>query len=473
MTNIKFIIKFFKIFFFIIFIFTNNLYGEEIKKISIAGNQRILEETIKSFLTIKINDNATIESINDLTKNLYDTNFFENVSVKIENNVLIIDVKENPIIQNIIYDRIKSETLKEKAIQNTKLIERSAYINLYAKNDSELILDNLKNNGYYFSSISIKTEKLENNTVNLIYQIDLGEKAKIRKISFIGNKIFKDNRLKNIILSEEYKFWKFLSGRKYLNEDLISTDQRLLKNYYLNKGYYNVKINSSFAKLNNNDQFELTYNIDSGQKIYFDNLSLKIPDDFSQNNFIKINKLFKDLKGKAYSLNEIESILDEIEEIAVNEEFSSIKASVNENISSDKIDLEFALLELDPSYLTRINIYGNNITEETVIRNQIIVDEGDPYNEILLSKSINNIKSLNIFKSVRDENVVDDLGNKSLDITVEEKPTGEIMAGAGYGTNGGTLAFSVKENNFLGKGVSLESSINLTETSIKGGFEYL
>src|SRR6056300_834919 len=181
MTNIKFIIKFFKIFFFIIFIFTNNLYGEEIKKISIAGNQRILEETIKSFLTIKINDNATIESINDLTKNLYDTNFFENVSVKIENNILIIDVKENPIIQNIIYDGIKSETLKEKAIQNTKLIERSAYINLYAKNDSELILDNLKNNGYYFSSISIKTEKLEKKKKKKKKKFFLKKKKNLKK----------------------------------------------------------------------------------------------------------------------------------------------------------------------------------------------------------------------------------------------------------------------------------------------------
>ena len=459
--------------FFIMFFLTVNAQAVVIKDIIVDGNNRVSKETIQIFADVNVGDDIDQNYFNDILKNLYKTNFFKNINLSLDSNTLKITVEENPIVQNYFIEGIKNKSLLKIIEENILFKEKSSFnINLIKK-DKNTILAILKKAGYYFSNVEIFTNNLENNSINLTYKINLGDKAKINKIIFIGNKIFKDNKLKNIILSEEYKFWKLLSGRKYLNEDLISTDQRLLKNYYLNKGYYNVKINSSFAKLNNNDQFELIYNIDSGQKVYFNNLSLKVPDDFSQNNFIKINKLFKDLKGKAYSLNQIESILDEIEEIAVNEEFSSIKAGVNENISSDKIDLEFAILELDPSYLTRINIYGNNITEETVIRNQIIVDEGDPYNEILLSKSINNIKSLNIFKSVKDEIVVDDLGNRSLDITVEEKPTGEIMAGAGYGTNGGTLTFSVKENNFLGKGVSLESSINLTETSIKGGFDYL
>ena len=458
--------------FFIMFFLTVNAQAVVIKDIIVDGNNRVSKETIQIFADVKVGEDIDQNYFNVILKNLYKTNFFKNINLSLDSNTLKITVEENPIVQNYFIEGIKNKSLLKIIEENILFKEKSSFnINLINK-DKNTILAILKKAGYYFSNVEIFTNNLEYNSIDLTYKINLGDKAKINKINFIGNKIFKDSRLKNIILSEEYKFWKFLSGRKYLNEDLISTDQRLLKNYYLNKGYYNVKINSSFAKLNN-DQFELIYNIDSGQKIYFNNLSLKVPDDFSQNNFIKINKLFKDLKGKPYSLNEIESILDEIEEIAVNEEFSSIKAGVNENISSDKIDLEFALLELDPSYLTRINIYGNNITEETVIRNQIIVDEGDPYNEILLSKSINNIKSLNIFKSVKDEIVADDLGNRSLDITVEEKPTGEIMAGAGYGTNGGTLTFSVKENNFLGKGVSLESSINLTETSIKGGFDYL
>jgi outer membrane protein insertion porin family len=398
--------------FFIIFFLSVNAHAVIIKDIIVDGNNRVSKETIKMFADVNVGDDIDQNYFNDILKNLYKTNFFKNVNLSLDSDNLNITVEENPIVQNYFIEGIKNKSLLKIIEENILFKEKSSFnINLIKK-DKNTILFILKKAGYYFSNVEIFTNNLENNSIDLTYKITLGDKAKINKINFIGNKIFKDNKLKNIILSEEYKFWKFLSGRKYLNEDFISTDKRLLKNYYLNKGYYNVKINSSFAKLNNNNQFDLTYNIDSGQKIYFNNLSLKIPDDFSQNNFIKINKLFNDLKGKPYSLNEIENILDEIEEIAVNEEFSSIKAGVNENISSDKIDLEFALLELDPSYLTRINIYGNNITEETVIRNQIIVDEGDPYNEILLSKSINNIKSLNIFKSVKDEIIVDDLGNK-------------------------------------------------------------
>ena len=103
--------------------------------------------------------------------------------------------------------------------------------------------------------------------INLEYKIDIGNKAKIGKISFLGNKIFKDKKLKSIIISEEYKFWKFISGKKYLQEQLTEIDKRLLKNFYLNKGFYNIKINTSFAKLINDDEFEIIFNIDAGKKI--------------------------------------------------------------------------------------------------------------------------------------------------------------------------------------------------------------
>ncbi len=124
----------------------------------------------------------------------------------------------------------------------------------------------------------------------------LGNKAKIKKISFIGNKIFKDSKLRNIIISEEYKFWKFISGKKFLNENLILFDQRLLKNFYLNKGYYNAQINSSFAKLINEDEFELIFNIDAKNKYFFNDIILKIPEDFEMNNFETLNKIFQKFK---------------------------------------------------------------------------------------------------------------------------------------------------------------------------------
>ena len=453
---------------FLLFFYVTSVQAVIIKDIIVEGNNRVSKETIQMFAEVNYGDDINQNSFNDILKNLYKTNFFKNVSLFLENDILKISVEENPVVENYFIDGIKNKTLLESIEDSILLKAKSSFDISLVKKDVDNILSILKNAGYYFSKVDIFTNDLDDNKIDITYKIILGDKAKISNIKFIGDKIFKDIKLKNIILSEEYKFWKVLSGRKYLNEEIISIDERLLKNYYLNKGYYNVKINSSFARLDENNRFELIFNISPGQKIYFNDLTLKLPTDYDEKNFVKINEIFKDIKGKNYSLYEIENILDELENITINEEFSSIKAIVNENIVLDRINIEFNLQELEASYLSRINIFGNNITEENVIRNQLIIDEGDPYNEILLSKSVNNIKSLNIFKSVKQE-INDDDKNKILNLTVEEKPTGEILAGAGYGTSGGSLTFSIKENNFLGKGIKVDNSIKVTEQSLKGG----
>ena len=349
-----------------------------IKDIVIEGNNRVSKETIQIFAEVKSGDDINQNSFNDILKNLYDTNFFKNISLFLENDILKINVEENPIVENYFIDGIKNKSLLENIEDNILLKAKSSFDTSLVKKDIDNILFILQKAGYYFSKVNVFTDNLNDNKINITYEIILGDKAKISNIKFIGNKIFKDIKLKNIILSEEYKFWKVLSGRKYLNREIISLDERLLKNYYLNKGYYNVDIRSSFAKLDKNNQFELIYNISPGKKIYFNDLTLNLPTDYDEKNFLKINNIFKDLKGKNYSLNEIENILDELENITINEEFNSIKAVVNENILLDKINIEFNVQELEATYLNKINIFGNNITEENVIRNQLIIDEGDP-----------------------------------------------------------------------------------------------
>jgi outer membrane protein insertion porin family len=149
---------------------------------------------------------------------------------------------------------------------------------LFALNkEQERILNQIKELGYYNAKIETTLETLDENLVNINFNIKLGDKSKIKKITFIGNKVFKDSKLKRLIASSEYKFWKIISGRKYLNENLIKLDKRLLKNYYLNNGYYNVKINSSFAKLVKENEFEVIFNIDSEQKIFFGDIKLDLP----------------------------------------------------------------------------------------------------------------------------------------------------------------------------------------------------
>ena len=443
--------------------------SEIVKSIEISGNDRIASETIVMFSNIKLGSDLSQNDINEILKNLYETNFFEDITISLNNNKISISVIENPIIENITYSGIKSNTIKEFITKNLNLIPRSSYNKIILEKDRNKILSSLKEMGYYFSSVSIDLEELDNNKVDLVFNITLGEKAKIKKLSFIGDKIFKDSKLRSIIISEEYKFWKFISGKKFLNENLINFDKRLLKNFYLNKGYYDVEINSSFAKLIDQESFELVYTINANEKFYFGKLKLDLPVDFDSSNFENLTEKLEELENKPYSINSVETVLKEIDKIAILEQYETIKASVIEDISKNKINLYFKIEETEKFIVEKINIFGNNITRENVIRNQFYIDEGDPYNEILTNKTINEIKSLNFFKQVNSE-ILDGNQNKSkiINITVEEKPTGEIMAGAGFGTGGELIEFGVKENNYLGKGISLDTNLSLGSEKISG-----
>ena len=464
-------IKFIFTLFLYLFLITG-LKSEEINNISVEGNNRISDETI--ILFSNVNDLKVEDSLdlNQILKNLYSTNFFSDVSVNFKNKTLIISVVENPIIQTVEFRGIKNKTILKILNENIKLKEKKSFVKEELKNDEKNISNILRTNGFFFSTINSKIVENENNTVKLVFDIELGEKAYIKKIKFIGDKKIKDRKLKNVIVSEEAKFWKFISNRKLLDLKRIKLDESLLTNYYKNNGYYNVSVESSSAKIINDSDFELIFNINAGTKHYFNNLRLDIPEDFSKESFKNILSVLDKLQGKAYSLNRIEKILKEIDIIALDKEFEFINAFYNENIvDNNKIDLTIKLEQSEKFYVERINIFGNFITFENVIRNQLIIDEGDAYNEILLNKSINNLKAINIFSKVNAK-ISDGTSskNKIVNINVEEKATGEIFAGAGTGTSGSSVAFGVKENNFLGKGIKLDTSATVSDSSVEFSF---
>ena len=464
-------LKFFLNVVILVLAFNSQASSNVIEKFKIEGNQRISDNTIILFAEVNVGQEITNNDLNIILNNLYKTQYFNDIRVSLKNNILNIFVEEFPVVQKINYNGIKSNTILEKITENKFLKDKSPYNFFSLNKEKERLLNEIKLLGYYNVRIETTLETLEENLVNINFNIKLGDKSKIRKITFIGNKVFKDSKLKRLIASSEYKFWKIISGRKYLNENLIKLDERLLKNYYLNNGYYNVKINSSFAKLVKENEFEVIFNIDSKNKIFFGDIKLDLPADFDENNFSKLKKLFLDIKGELYSINQIDKILDEIDLITLEEQYQFINATVEENLTSNNLNLIFKIKESDKYYVEKINIYGNSVTQENVIRNQLELDEGDPFNEILLNKSINNIKSLNFFKNVNKSIKKGTSENtKILNLSVEEKPTGEISATAGFGTSGGSIGFGIKENNFLGKGLSLDSNFDLNEETFKGKF---
>ncbi len=456
------------------FLLLTSVNSEIIKKFDISGNQRISDETIIIFSEIKLNDEITKSKLDKAIKKLYKTNFFRNITLNFKDQILYLKVEENPIIENLQIEGIKKQSLVEFIKDKMNLAEMKSFDQELLSADLDLINNILKTNGFYFAEISSsKIVNDELNTIDLKINILLGKKAKIKKIVFLGEKIFKDKRLKEVIASDEHKFWKFISRNVYINQELINLDKRLLETYYKNNGYYNVKIENSFVEFDKNSNFNLIFNITPGKKYFFNNFTLNLPSNYDPSLFKTIVKKFPKFKGKTYSLLKINDLLKDIDKIALTKQYEFINASINEKIIDDKIDFEINVSESEKFYIEKININGNFNTLEEVIRNNLIVDEGDPFNEILFNKSINNIQSLGIFKKVvSDVQKGSQDSFKIIDLDVEERPTGEISVSAGFGTNGETIGAGLKENNFLGKGINLNTNFEITPDSIKGKFIY-
>ena len=452
--------------------FSFSLNAAVVNKILINNNDRISDETIITYGQIEIGKNYDDTEINKILKNLYDTDFFKDISLKLDGNTLIINVQENKIIQSVIIKGVESNTIKDSILKNLFSKDKAPFLIEKVKSDRIRILNSLNTSGYYLANVEVETKNNSNETIDLIFNIDLGEKAVISKIEFVGDKKIKDRILRNIIISEEARFWKVVTTNKFLNKAKIERDKRLLRNYYLNNGYYDISVDSVTAQFNENGSFKLTYKIDAGDIYSVEKVKLNLPIDYNERNFEEVNKKLDKLLNKTYSLAKVTDVVEEIDKVSLTREYDFINADLEEiKTSNNNLELIFNIKESDKFYVEQINIFGNNITYESVIRNQLEIDEGDPFNELLSAKSINNLRAMNLFKTVSTD-VRDGSGisTKIIDITVEEKPTGEISVGAGAGSEGGTIGFSVSENNFLGKGIRLSSSINLTDDSISGDF---
>jgi len=456
----------------VFFNFFNQLKADIINNIIVNNNERISLGTIKTYGKIEIGKDYSEDDLNQVLKNLYETKFFKNISLKIDNQVLIIDLIENKLVQTIIIEGIKSSTIKNTILESLIIKEKAPFNESDISKDLNNIKRSLTSEGYYLSNIDSNIIENNNNTVNIVFNIDIGDKSKISIIEFTGDKIFKTKTLNNIITSEENKFWKFISKNKYLNEQKLLLDERLLKKFYLDNGYYDVKVNTSTATILDDNSFKLVFNINAGNLYTVNKTKLEIPIDYNLSNFNEVQKLLNELEGTLYSFSKISKIVKEIDKISLSREYDFINATILEDkLDNNKININFKVTESEKLYVERVNIFGNNITEESVIRSNLEVDEGDPFNELLHAKGLNNIKALNIFKTVNSETIEGSSpSSKIINIEVVEKPTGEISLGAGVGSDGGTVGFSVSENNFLGKGVKLSTSLRISEDTIRGNF---
>ena len=462
---------------FIIFLYFSCFFpvmAEVVKKIDISGNTRVSDETIKIYGEIKINENYTERDLNKILNNLFSTNFFEDVKVEMSNNVLTIKLIEHPVINQLILIGEPSNKYKEEIKKIIKSREKDSYIKNNIAKDAELIKQLYSSLGFNFTEVVTKVRNVDSSNIDVIFEINKGDPTKISKITFVGDKKIKEKRLRDIIASEEHKFWKIISRNTKFSQNLVGMDKRLLKNYYKSLGYYDAQIKSNSAKISKNDSdVELIYSIDAGNRYVIKKIITNADPVIDKKIFYPLNKEYQKYIGSYYSPFSIKKLLDEIDELIAVNNLQFIEHNVEELIEKDSIVVKFNIFEGEKVLVERIDILGNSVTNEAVIRSEMDLDEGDPFTNLKLEKSISNIKSRNIFKSVKYEvNEGSEINLKKIDIIVEEKPTGEISAGAGVGTNGGSFAFTVNENNYLGEGKNVGFNIEVDQESLKGTLNY-
>ena len=266
------------------------------------------------------------------------------MNISTSKNTININVIENPIIQSIVINGIENKELLKNLREITKKSEKYPYLKNRLKAERDLLLNVVRANGFYFAKIQTKLLNNNNNSVDVFYEFELGSRAIIKKINFNGQKIFRDTKLRNIIQSEEGKFWKFISSNKYLDEMKIKNDEKLLNEFYKNKGYYNVKIKSSYAKNINNKFFELTFNIDAGEKYFFNEFKLNFESNLNDENLKKIDKITKKLKDEKFSEKELKKFLENIDKIALKEEFIFINTKYDlKIINKNRINVDLTL----------------------------------------------------------------------------------------------------------------------------------
>ena len=462
--------KFYIIFF--LFYFTS-LNAEILNKLIINGNKRISSETIKVYGDIELNKNFTENEVNQIIKNLNETNFFENIDINFEGGTMTINLVEYPIINQLLITGEKSKRINDKIKKVISSKAKNPLINTNLSKDVNLIKNIYSSLGFNSTEVNTKIKKVDEGNYDLLIEILKGDKTKIKTIKFIGNQKIRSNRLRDIIASEEDKFWKVITRNTNLSENLIQLDKRLILNYYKSLGFYDVKVSSNLAQINLANEANLIYSIDEGNRYIIKKISTNVDEVFDKKLFFSLNKVFKKYVGEYYSPFSVKKMLDKIDELIEYNNLQFTEHNVQEIIEGDSINIVFNIFEGNKTRVERINIIGNDVTNESVIRGELKVDEGDPFTKVNFDKSISDIKSRNIFKSVNYEILNGSQSNlKIINISVEEKPTGEISAGAGIGTNGGTFAFNIKENNWLGEGKSVGFDVEVDKESLKGTLSF-
>ncbi|MFQ6696150.1 MAG: outer membrane protein assembly factor BamA [Alphaproteobacteria bacterium] len=454
-----------KVFTFIILLMYGTVpaIADTVSRIDVRGNKRMDAESVRLLTGVKIGDNVGTAKINEIAKKLQESNYFSKVKAEMDGNVLKINVVEAPVVNVVTVegnDEISTDDLK-KEIQ-TK--ERTAYNESVIGADVQRMLTLDQRKGFFGTKIEPQRIELDNNRVNVVYEIDEGHPTWITDIKFDGNKKFSDRTLRKEILSRQHAWWRFMTQFDTFDEDRIQYDTQMLRQFYLRNGYVDfmvTDINGTFTP--DREYYSVVFTVDEGKQYKIGKITIDNPfDDVSTDELLDVVTFSR---GDVYNIDEVDETLSALRGAVADAgyAFINIEPVPNKNDDAQTIDLNFKIQKTNRIYLNSINILGNVRTFDTVIEQLIPMRSGDPFSLQTIEEGRQKLMRTRYFKDVQMlPTRVADSNMMNLDIKVEEQPTGELSGGLGWSNiNGFMIDAGITENNFMGRGqvVQLRGSV--------------
>ena len=445
-----------------------------ISSIVVDGNKRITSETIIAISNVEKGAPYSPSQLNSALQLIKKSTFFKTVTVSFENNVLMINVVENPTINTINFEgnsALQDENLSELIFSR----ERQTLSISKTEKDADAIASAYSDTGRISASITPKIVELSDNRVDLIFEISEGRITEVEKITFTGNRVFSDFRLKGVIATKQAGIFRRLIKSDTYVEEKLDYDVERLQNFYINKGYIDFEVKTAVKLTRAKDAFLINYTIKEGQQYNFSEINFDISDvNINKNSLTKLNRI---KNGSSFDQRRISKLVEEVDIYLTKNGFNFIEPIpiINRNDTELIMDVEIQLKETKKIFVERIEVEGNSTTLDEVIRLKFDFAEGDPFNRRKILKAVDRIRGLGFFSNVETSTREGSTPEKVIiEVKLTEKATGSLGVGAGYNSSDGSVfTFNVNERNFLGKGqtVKLDLSSSKIEKQSEIGFE--
>jgi outer membrane protein insertion porin family len=441
--------------------------GPIIKSIVVRGTQRIEPATVISYLTIHQGDNYDEQQADASLKTLFATGLFADVKFGWDGQTLTVNVVENPIINQIVFEG-ESKVSEKDLTKEVQLKPRTVFTRAKVQADVARIIELYRRNGKFAATVDPQVIQRPQNRIDLIFSINEGPTTGVARISFIGNKVFDDDTLKAQIATEETEWWKFLSSNDNYDPDRLTFDREQLRRFYIKRGYADFKVVSAVAELSpDRANFYITFTVDEGPIYHFSKVEIK--SNIKELTPAALRPLVPIVDGGVYNAEMIDKGIDALTNAAGTKgyAFAEIHPRVKRNRETHTIDVIFNIEQGPRVYVEKINIQGNSRTLDKVIRREFRLVEGDAFNRVLVDRSRTRIRGLGFFKTVDIKQSPGSQPDRTvLDVNVQEQATGSLSLGAGYSSTSSFVGqFSYTQTNLFGRGQSLQASVQLSYIS--------